>query len=131
QTSRRWKRLAEVLTEFLGEYLELRGCLPPRERRGCVPPDTFRWNGREVSGMFPLQYRLLEALTNGEELCPQTPVSEVIRRLYDPDDAPLANPRRALYHLRARVQSLLDRSDVPILIYIERGFIWLAESGPA
>jgi hypothetical protein len=116
-----------VYARLLEQHVKSCAALQPAsERQGCVPPDTFRWGEKEVAGLAPLQYRLLEALTGGGELRAPTPVEEVANHVYAGKAVSPTDPKGALCELKRRVQGLLDRCEVRLLFNFENGLASLS-----
>jgi hypothetical protein len=113
--------LFRKLASTSGRLELLRQLCPVEPRRGALPPDRFRWDGVQVSGLPTLQFKLLAALCDGEELRTSVPVAEVLAAVYgiDPNNRPaITQKRRALKELKARTQKSLN--DAGIRLWIEQ-----------
>jgi hypothetical protein len=83
---------------------------------GPAPPDLFRWEGVQVCGFSPHQWRFLDALFEAGRLRDAVPVAEIIRHVYGADASTHENQRRALEQVRRRTQAKLDGDGVRLLI---------------
>lgn len=99
-----------------------------QSRPEAIAPDEFRFRGQSVHDLSALQWRLLSALCDKNGLRSAVPIQEVIGFVYGLEEKnrqSIEKRRRSFGELRRRLQVILDRADIPLLIELNNNFVRL------
>jgi hypothetical protein len=101
---------------------------------GPIPPDRFRWRGKVIEGLSPLQWRLLEVLFEQGRPRGGVPLESVISHVYGvrrTDQAAVEKKRRSLKSLRERLQPMLDAADLQLLLEQANHHLRVTDTDPS